>query len=438
MKRLYKLLLVISLLLAFSLGSLSVNFASDTKVCQKYQINAQNTILVVIDVQKTYIPGRPECWFPEIPGQNTPNKIENVKMLLQMAKRTGMETIVTYELDNTGPRDMPEDVKEALPTQNTEHFVKTFYDITKKEEIAQSLKNGGQKNVIVCGAETDVCVLQSVTGLLQKGYKVFLADDATYTSTTLNSPALKRMDKAGAAIVTTSDIVSAIEKGKKIPKEYGIAGMGTIPDIKAASEAIVIVNFDDESLALLDDPKKEAKIQRIQYLTHIAECMDLPIYFVYDGSIEKTKELLYIPKHLQWVKIKNILDKNLLESIQSLKSKNVEQIVFGGIDEKDQVIRASQIGKLFGFEVHLMEDAYFKEGGTVQQKLDNLYRIGVIPSSVKMVFYDTTGSISPEDVPREWVERVEQKLINGDIPFVEDLPFVIDTQPGSYFKNTKN
>lgn len=47
-----------------------------------YNLTSKNTALIVIDVQKNFIPGLPECFMTEIPGQNTPNKLANLKKLI--------------------------------------------------------------------------------------------------------------------------------------------------------------------------------------------------------------------------------------------------------------------------------------------------------------------------------------------------------------------
>jgi len=54
------------------------------------------------------------------------------------------------------------------------------------------------KQVVVAGAETDVCVLQSVMGLLEMGFQVFVLEDCLFSDEKNITPALDRMYKAGA------------------------------------------------------------------------------------------------------------------------------------------------------------------------------------------------------------------------------------------------
>ncbi len=60
-----------------------------------------------------------------------------------------------------------------------------------------------REQVIVCGMETHVCVLQTALGLLSLGKQVFVVEDACDSRTPANKAAgLARMRQAGAQVVT--------------------------------------------------------------------------------------------------------------------------------------------------------------------------------------------------------------------------------------------
>jgi len=60
-----------------------------------------------------------------------------------------------------------------------------------------------REQVIVCGMETHVCVLQTVLGLLGLGKQVFVVEDACDSRTSASKAAgLARMRAAGAQVVT--------------------------------------------------------------------------------------------------------------------------------------------------------------------------------------------------------------------------------------------
>jgi isochorismate hydrolase len=69
--------------------------------------------------------------------------------------------------------------------------------------VRERLAAWGRPNVLVCGIETHVCVLQTVLDLGHAGYRVFLAEDAVesrFESDRLT--ALRRMEAAGSTLTT--------------------------------------------------------------------------------------------------------------------------------------------------------------------------------------------------------------------------------------------
>jgi hypothetical protein len=58
------------------------------------------------------------------------------------------------------------------------------------------------RQLIVAGSETDVCVLQSVIGLIDMGFQVFLLEDGLFTSEPNPHAALTRMYQLGVVPIT--------------------------------------------------------------------------------------------------------------------------------------------------------------------------------------------------------------------------------------------
>ncbi len=78
---------------------------------------------------------------------------------------------------------------------------KTHFSCVAAQCLPASLLARDQ--VIVCGMETHVCVLQTVLGLLELGKRVFVVEDACDSRTPASKAAgLARMQAAGAQVVT--------------------------------------------------------------------------------------------------------------------------------------------------------------------------------------------------------------------------------------------
>ena len=45
-------------------------------------------------------------------------------------------------------------------------------------EFAQQIKNSGKKQIVLCGIETHICVLQTAADLIKEGFEVYIVKDA--------------------------------------------------------------------------------------------------------------------------------------------------------------------------------------------------------------------------------------------------------------------
>ena len=88
-----------------------------------------------------------------------------------------------------------------------------------------------REQVVVCGMETHVCVLQTVLGLRELGKQVFVVEDACDSRTSASKAAgIARMRDAGAQIVTREMVLfewmesSSHEQFRPISKNYIVPG----------------------------------------------------------------------------------------------------------------------------------------------------------------------------------------------------------------------
>ena len=96
---------------------------------------------------------------------------------------------------------MPKEIAKHL-REDAKIFEKDFFDLTKEKKIADYIARLKNKQVIVAGCETDVCVLQSCLGLLALGYDVFVVEELVFSSSRNVDAAIARMKAAGAVFVT--------------------------------------------------------------------------------------------------------------------------------------------------------------------------------------------------------------------------------------------
>lgn len=156
-------------------------------------IDPNKATLLVIDIQEKLIGAMSD---PE--GTQA-----RARWLLAVAAELKLPTVISEQypkgLGHTlGP------LLEAAP--RAEVVEKSHFSCVAAQCLPSELMTRGQ--VIVCGMETHVCVLQTVLGLLALGKQVFVVEDACDSRTQANKAAgLARMRGAGAQVVTREMVV---------------------------------------------------------------------------------------------------------------------------------------------------------------------------------------------------------------------------------------
>ena len=152
--------------------------------------NKENTLLLVIDLQEKLMPAIYE----------SEKIIKNSKTLLKVFDMYGIKKIATEQYPK-GLGQSVSEIKENLDDENI--FSKTSFDAIT-DEVSSYLKENKITNVIITGAETHICVYQTVRRLLFEGYKVFVVEDAVSSfNKEQKDLGLKSMSDMGASLVNT-------------------------------------------------------------------------------------------------------------------------------------------------------------------------------------------------------------------------------------------
>jgi nicotinamidase-related amidase len=118
--------------------------------------------------------------------------------LAGVATATGVPAIVTEEDPETnGPTDRL--IMERLPA-GTRAFPKRVFGLASEPAIMAAVKASGRRTAILVGAETDVCVAQSAVGLLDRGFRVVVVADATFSPDTMHDHGLAHLRDIGAEV----------------------------------------------------------------------------------------------------------------------------------------------------------------------------------------------------------------------------------------------
>ena len=155
-------------------------------------VNRARLALLLIDVQ----PG----FFPAAAGELEP-VLQRIEHLLPLASAFDVPTIATFEHPVDEKGWLPERLERVFPA-NGQRMLKRTFNCCGEPDIRSAIAALDRPQIAVAGAETDVCVLQSVLALLELGYHVFLLEDCLFTSEPNDGPAIARMRQAGAIPTT--------------------------------------------------------------------------------------------------------------------------------------------------------------------------------------------------------------------------------------------
>jgi len=145
-----------------------------------------NTLLLVIDIQEAFV-GHVE---------DLDRIAINAGLMAQACGTLDVPVIVTEHYPSGLGRTLGL-VREGLP-KGTPIFEKTRFSAFVTE-TAQAVQRLGRPNVLLCGLEAQVCVMQSALDLLAAGFQAFHLTDAIGAGQPLQvAPAYRRMERAGA------------------------------------------------------------------------------------------------------------------------------------------------------------------------------------------------------------------------------------------------
>lgn len=160
----------------------------------------ENTGLLIIDVQEKLM---------EVMGQKK-RVTENIVKLLNLSRLYDLPVILTEQYPKWLGPTLPE-VKESLPAY--EPIDKLHFNCCDVDTFNARLESEGLKNIILTGVESHICVFQTCSSLLERGYSVHVPQDAVDSRTEENwRVGLGLMKETGALITSTEAVIYQILK----------------------------------------------------------------------------------------------------------------------------------------------------------------------------------------------------------------------------------
>ncbi|MBQ4284580.1 MAG: isochorismatase family protein [Lachnospira sp.] len=156
---------------------------------------ADETAVLVIDYQEKLVPAM----------NNKLHFLHKSAILLKGLVQLGVPMIVTQQYT----KGLGETVAELRSIEGVpDAFDKITFSCLKDDSIAEALERLNVKNVIVCGCEAHICVLQTVVDLLAEEYNVYMVTDCIASRADEDKVmAIDRAKQEGAYITTCEAIL---------------------------------------------------------------------------------------------------------------------------------------------------------------------------------------------------------------------------------------
>jgi nicotinamidase-related amidase len=156
-------------------------------------LDRRRSVLCLVDLQQKLMPA--------IAGGD--EVVANAGRLLAAAEELGVPVLSTEQ----NPKGLGPTVPELARSDGAHPVVaKMTFDSCHAGGVMDALPPG--HHVVLAGAEAHVCVLQTALGLLDRSRRVFVVADAVGSRRPENKKAaLRRLERAGAEVVTTEMVI---------------------------------------------------------------------------------------------------------------------------------------------------------------------------------------------------------------------------------------
>ena len=175
----------------------------------RLMVEPHDLAIVVIDVQPYFLDG----WMA---GSSEP-LLARLEFLFALATVYDVPFLATFEQPVETKGWLPPRLEPFFPAHGQRHTKQTF-NCCGEPSLLEAIHGLRRGQIAVAGGETDVCVLQSVLGLIDAGKQVFLLEDALFSSEPHTGPALRRMERAGAVPSTVKTLNYELRRSVAEPR----------------------------------------------------------------------------------------------------------------------------------------------------------------------------------------------------------------------------
>ena len=171
-------------------------------------LNTLDSLVLVIDIQDRLTTMLDE----EVCAQ----MIENSQKLIAAAKVLGIDTIVTEQY----PKGLGQTIQGIRDTLGEKYMPveKTAFNALLEDGFLSTIKSHNKKQIVICGIESHICVLQTAVALIKEGFEVYVVKDVCASRKKSEFKcAMELLRQNGAKICSLEIVPFGWLKGAKCP-----------------------------------------------------------------------------------------------------------------------------------------------------------------------------------------------------------------------------
>ncbi len=148
-------------------------------------------------------------WVKSIPLEEMK---QNTLMLAKTASILGMPVVLTSSMETFAQGPLMGELEAVLPAEFAARVKRAgIVNAMDDAHFAAAVKATGRRKIVVAGVTNDVCTVYPVLSLVDLGYEVqVVADAGGSPSKMADDMALRRMDKAGATLTSTNQLIAEL------------------------------------------------------------------------------------------------------------------------------------------------------------------------------------------------------------------------------------
>ena len=159
----------------------------------------EETLLLILDLQEKLI--------SNIKGNQL--LIFNIKKLIESCNLLNVRIAFTEQ----NPLKLGKTLETILENREYPVFEKMEFSCSKNKSFVDYINEYNFKNIIICGIESHICVLQTSIELLAKGFNILIPKDAIGSRNEIdNDTAFLRLSLSGAIASTTESLICELCK----------------------------------------------------------------------------------------------------------------------------------------------------------------------------------------------------------------------------------